>query len=43
MVFIGPNLGIRVPPGRLLQSYTDRDRAEEFRYGRENGLRTSQP
>jgi hypothetical protein len=38
MVFIGPNLGIRVPPGRSRESYTDRDRVEEFRYGRENGL-----
>ena len=38
MVFIGPNLGIRVPPGRSPESYTDRDRIREFRYGRENGL-----
>lgn len=38
MVFIGPNLGIRVPPGRSPESYTDRDRIQEFRYGRENGL-----
>jgi hypothetical protein len=38
MVFIGPNLGIRIPPGRDPSSYTDRDRIREFRYGRENGL-----
>ena len=38
MVFIGPNLGIRVPPGRSPESYTDGDRIREFRYGRENGL-----
>jgi hypothetical protein len=38
MVFIGPNLGIRIPPERPPESYTDRDRIREFRYGRENGL-----
>jgi hypothetical protein len=38
MVFVGPSLGIRVPPGRSPETYTDRDRAEEFRVGRENGL-----
>ncbi len=38
MVFIGPNLGVRVPPGRSPESYTDRDRAREFREGRQNGL-----
>ncbi len=38
MVFVGPNLGIRVPPRRSPETYTDRDRAEEFRAGRENGL-----
>lgn len=38
MVFIGPSLGIRVPPGRSPESYTDRDRIGEFREGRENGL-----
>jgi len=38
MVFIGPHLGIRVPPGRSPESYTDADRIREFRYGRENGL-----
>ena len=38
MVFIGPDLGIRIPPGRSPESYTDRDRIREFRDGRENGL-----
>ena len=38
MVLVGPSLGIRVPPGRTPQSYTDRDRIREFRTGRENGL-----
>jgi hypothetical protein len=38
MVFIGPNLGIRVPPGRSPESYTDGDRIREFKSGREKGL-----
>ena len=38
MVFIGSNLGIRIPPGRDAESYTDGDRLREFRNGRENGL-----
>ena len=38
MVLIGPSLGIRVPPRRSPESYTDRDRIREFREGRENGL-----
>jgi hypothetical protein len=33
MVFIGPSLGVRIPPGRSPESYTDRDRAREFRGG----------
>jgi hypothetical protein len=38
MVLIGPRLGVRIPDGRTPESYTSRDRAEEFNYGRQNGL-----
>lgn len=38
LVFFGPRLGVRVPPGRSPESYTTRARAQEFREGRENGL-----
>jgi hypothetical protein len=38
MVLIGPRLGVRIPDGRTPESYTARDRAEEFNYGRRNGL-----
>ena len=38
MVLVGPRLGVRVPPGRSPESYTDRDRAREFREGRQYGL-----
>ena len=38
MVFVGPNLGIRIPPGRSPESYTDQDRIREFKFGRESGL-----
>jgi hypothetical protein len=38
MVFFGPGLGVRVPPGRSPESYTIRERAWEFRDGREKGL-----
>lgn len=38
LVFVGPMLGVRIPPGRTAESYTTRDRAEEFRRGRQNGL-----
>jgi hypothetical protein len=35
MVLFGPRLGVRVPPGRSPQSYTDRERAAEFRSSRQ--------
>jgi hypothetical protein len=38
MVFFGPKLGVRIPPGRAPQSYTDQDRSREFRDGRQAGL-----
>jgi len=38
MVLVGPRLGVRIPDGRTPESYTSRDRAEEFTYGRRNGL-----
>ena len=38
MVFIGPRLGVRVPPGRTPESYTPQARALEFREGRRDGL-----
>ena len=38
MVLFGPSLGIRVPPGRAPESYTDKERAREFRQGRQAGL-----
>jgi hypothetical protein len=38
LVLVGPSLGVRVPPGRSPQTYTDRDRAAEFRQGRQRGL-----
>ena len=38
MVLVGPSLGVRIPDGRAPQSYTPRDRAAKFNYGRRNGL-----
>lgn len=38
MVFVGPRLGVRVPPGWSPESYTARARALEFREGRQDGL-----
>ena len=38
MVLVGPRLGIRIPEGQTPESYTSRERAEEFTYGRRNGL-----
>jgi hypothetical protein len=38
MVLIGPWLGIRTPDGHTPESYTIGDRAEDFTYGRRNGL-----
>lgn len=38
MILVGPRLGVRIPPGRTPESYTSRERAEEFTYGRRNGL-----
>ena len=38
LVLFGPRLGVRVPPGRSPQSYTDQERAREFRDGRQAGL-----
>jgi hypothetical protein len=38
MVLVGPRLGVRIPDGRAPESYTARERAEEFTYGRQNGL-----
>jgi hypothetical protein len=38
LVLFGPRLGIRVPPGRSPRSYTDQERAREFRDGRQAGL-----
>jgi hypothetical protein len=38
MILIGPSLGVRIPDGRTPESYTSRERAGEFTYGRQNGL-----
>ena len=38
MVFIGPHLGVRVPPGRSPESWTDQNQAGEIREGHEKGL-----
>jgi hypothetical protein len=38
MVLIGPRLGVRIPPGQSPESYTRRERVDEFNYGRQNGL-----
>ena len=38
LVLFGPRLGIRIPPGQSPQSYTDQERAREFRDGRQTGL-----
>jgi hypothetical protein len=38
MVLLGPSLGVRTPDGRAPESYTSQERAEEFKYGRQNGL-----
>ena len=37
-VLLGPRLGVRVPPGQSPQSYTDQERARNFRDGRQTGL-----
>jgi hypothetical protein len=38
MVLLGPRLGIRIPDGQTPDTYTGRERAAEFNYGRQNGL-----
>ncbi len=38
MVLVGPSLGVRIPDDRTPESYTSRDRAAKFNYGRRNGL-----
>lgn len=38
MVLVGPSLGVRIPDDQTPQSYTSRDRAAKFNYGRRNGL-----
>jgi len=37
LVLVGPRLGIRVPPGRTLESYTADERLEEFHQCRHEG------
>jgi len=37
-VFVGPYMGIRVPPGKTEKTYTFEQRRQEFRFGRQEGL-----